>query len=166
MSGRKSVFSVLVAILVSGCVAGRGPTASDPAALAASAKPGEDIVFMNSSVFDDTLRSSLNTQADEVTVVMVDRRPVSDIPERMDKWLSTVHENGGQVKAQPSDVGSDGPKSKSIMVGFLMDVVMKMITSANESASYAPAAQYDARVLYDQKTGTMEKIIFKRRHQP
>jgi len=142
---------LLASLLLAGC-AGR------PAA-----PPKETVSFLDSRVFDDELSRSLGAGLDEVTVETGAGVTLSDIPERMDKWLYAVREADHPVVAKPKE----GTAYRSIgLVALLQAIATGTYEWLRESLTYAPARNYDATLIYDKSTGQVERIVFRAIQNP
>jgi len=120
--------------------------------------PQERVAFMDSRVFDDELSRSLGAGFDEVTVETGAGVTLSDIPERMDKWLYAVREADHPVVAQPKQ----GAAFRSIgLVALIQAIATGTYDWLRENLTYAPARNYDATLIYDKASGQVERIVFR-----
>lgn len=115
------------------------------AAAPASAAGPVAIPFNDMQGFDKELSRSLKNNPDKVTVVIEDRIPLKDMPNRVDKWLAAVDNGGGKVKIT-SDVPE--PKTRALPVIGIAISAFQFFKEQAKEAQYDAAKSYDATVYY------------------
>jgi hypothetical protein len=118
------------------------------------------VVFADLAVFDDDLSSRLRGGPEMLVVAFAGPTSINQMPPRVDRWLSAVHAGGGAVEATP--VSPDGIRTRGV-VSAAIDLVGRLVGAVREQTLYAPAAAYDAEVLYVPGTGQVREIRFTRR---
>lgn len=115
----------------------------------------ENIFFMDSGLFDNQLSRSL--RQGERTVVVADGSgaSISQLPERLDRWLAAVDRSGGIIKPEP--VG--GFQTRGLTT-IAIALAFKAFDLLGERMMYAPAGDYNAVVRYDPEGGHIREIIF------
>lgn len=136
-----------------------------PAAAAAPAPeappappPPPPLVFMDSSLFDNSLSSQLNAGKDEVEVSITGRISLNSIPVRIDKWITAVAAKG-DVALTPAQ---DAPLKPKFILG-LLPTIYSFIKIARSESLVDPATKYNANVVYHlDRTGeaVIDKIVF------
>lgn len=120
------------------------------------AKDPVELVFFDSRIFDEDLSSAMLGASSEITVNVPVGFSLNKIPERVDRWLYAIKENGGKVVAEPV-----APKTRGL-VSALIDVVVAIFVKLNEMRLYGPTENYDATLLYGED-GMVSKVVFDRR---
>ena len=131
-------------------VSGTQPSAQPSAALAPAAVPtrggsSTQVTFNDLQAFDRLLEKSLKSDSEKVVVVMEDRVPLKEMPQRVDKWLAAVDNNGGKV-----NVKSDTPEIRTRalpLLGIAISAYQFFKENAKD-AHYEAARDYDATVVY------------------
>ncbi|MEQ9487605.1 MAG: hypothetical protein RIM72_01290 [Alphaproteobacteria bacterium] len=126
----------------------------------AEASTGEkvNLVFLDLTGFDDDLSASLASQAEEVVIEFPGRTTLNDLPKRLDPWLSTVKDSGGQVSAFP--VVEQGEERSRGIVGILIDVATKAHEAYEYKEKLEPAKAYDVQLDYHEDTGRVMQARF------
>lgn len=121
------------------------------------------LTFMDSKLFDVKLGKELESGKDTVEVDVSGRVPLSNIPERIDRWMVKSAEEGKVELLQSESV----PKTRFIFslipmvfnaVGFMKNV--------QEEKMFDHAKNYDAKIYYkkdDSGETLIEKIVMTRR---
>lgn len=145
------IFIVFLLAVVMACAGTEEPVKKGlPENDAASA----ELDFFDSSRFDSRLSASLGSGRDAVTTRFVGPVTVNEIPERMDKWFFMIEKYEGTVELEPT-----GPEAR----GFITDIIALTVGAYNaikEKMTYDPARDYNAKVLYDPRTGIIEQVVF------
>ena len=82
---------------------------------------------------------------------------LNKIPERVDRWLYSVKQSGGEVVAVPEEqAGRRG------LVAAVIDVVVSIFEKVDEMHMYAPSERYRATLLY-RSDGTVKTVLFDHR---
>lgn len=139
--------------------------ASDPAPIA----PKDKVSYIDTTSFDRTLSSSLSADLETIEIPVSDRISPIAIPDRLNKWLSAVDANGGniQVKQVPDEQGKTRAFPIAV-IGLAIEVV-RLLRGNSEEKLYKPAANYDADIMVRQGPGgerIIERVLLKRRVAP
>jgi hypothetical protein len=118
-----------------------------------SAKPLQNVNFMDLEVFDNNLERSMDAGTEDITVKVMGDLTINRIPERLGKWLSVVSENG-QLDYEP--------KTKSLEALAFLPALYDFV---KEKLKYHSATEYDATVFYQQGTGKIDQIVFRKKHK-
>ena len=62
--------------------------------------PREQVSYLDTGAFDRNLSNSLGADLPEVVIPVQDKMTPVAIPERLNKWLSAVDANGGQIQVK------------------------------------------------------------------
>jgi hypothetical protein len=151
--------SLLVAALLAAC-------ASEPPA----PPPKEKVGYLDTTSFDRSLSSSLNADLETIEIPVTDRMSPVAIPERLNKWLSAVDANGGniQVKQLPDESGGKQRGFPIAVIGLAIEVV-RLLRGTPEERMYKPAANYDADIMVRQGPNgerIIDRVLLKRRAAP
>ena len=91
---------------------------------------------------------------------MSGRVPLSNIPDRIDRWVTKVGEEG-KVEVQPSD-----PTFRTRSLFGIIPMLFEGLKRMREEKMYEPACNYDATILYHKDAGgdtLIDKVIFTRK---
>ena len=151
--------SLLIAALLGAC-------ASEPPA----PPPKEKVGYLDTNSFDRGLSSSLNADLEIIEIPVTDRMSPVAIPDRLNKWLSAVDANGGniQVKQMPDEQGGKQRGFPIAVIGLAIEVV-RMLRGTPEERMYKTAANYDADIMVRQGPGgerIIDRVVLKRRAAP
>ena len=130
--------------------------------------PREQISYLDTSAFDRNLSNSLGADLPEVVIPVQDKMTPVAIPERLNKWLSAVDANGGQIQVKEMPAVDANGKVRGFpiaLIGVAIEVVRHLYGKAEEKL-YKPAARYDAELQV--RTGPtgeriIEKVVMRRR---
>lgn len=120
-------------------------------------KPGEPILFIDSSAFDSDLSAILEYGVDNLEVET--SFSLNAIPERMERWLSEIKNNGGKIQAKKIVVNVAGTRS---FLGIVFDLALVVVDKMQDAATYGPAESYNAMLYYDDAK-MVQKVVFNRR---
>ena len=143
----------LVASLLAGAVgcAGNGDAPGPP----------RKIAFFDSEMFDRQLREALAHEYASVEVHFTGSDvTVNRIPERLDRWLTTIDKQDDRQLAVVPDPAY--PTSKGVGIGVAITLAIQGYQMYKDWAAYAPARDYNATVYYVPKEGTITRITFDR----
>jgi len=118
------------------------------------------LIFLDSKLFDGQLSKELNGQNDLVDVEIVGRVSLTNLPGRIDKWISLVGETG-EVNIKAAE-----PELKPKFIFDLAKMAYAGVQSANEQRTFEPAKNYNVLILYAMDgTGEskIQRIIFTRK---
>ena len=113
----------------------------------------ENVVFIDTDTFDKDLSSSMAADTKAITVTMLAPMSINQMPTRLGKWLSAISDKDGRVDVEPKPTTT---KSLSLMLGLLPMAYNYL----KEEFSYNSASNYNATIFYNQKLGTVKKIVF------
>jgi hypothetical protein len=153
------VCTLVISALLAGC-------ASEPPA----PPPKELVGYIDTNSFDRSLSSSLSADLETIEIPVNDRMSPVAIPDRLNKWLSAVDANGGniQVKQIPDELGGKQRGFPIAVIGLAIEVV-RMLRGTPEERLYKPAANYDADIMVRQGPGgerVIERVLLRRRATP
>ena len=132
--------------------------------------PKESVGYIDTNSFDRSLASSLNAELETIEIPVSDRMSPVAIPDRLNKWLSAVDANGGniQVKQIPDEQGGKQRGFPIAVIGLAIEVV-RLLRGTPEERLYKPAANYDADIMVRQGPNgerVIERVLLKRRTAP
>ena len=113
----------------------------------------DSIIFIDSAVFDHKLSEKLKAGANPVIIEVVGI-DLNNVPERLDKWLSVISENRGEIVMAPSAQYPTGGFGIHTLV-----MAYDFYGKGKDKLLYSPAKKYNARVEYLQGDGTVQSII-------
>jgi len=148
----KMVFVVFFLVMLISCAS----KSKQDEAMTITGEPKSKINLFDSEKFDVNLGHSLSSQLPEVEVTVTAPFTTNDIPERLDKWLSAVSKNGGDV-----NVVAMKPKTRGLFV--VVDVIklaLGIYDGAKNLARLNTTSNYDAKLFYQPKDGVVTKIVF------
>ncbi|MEN9480344.1 MAG: hypothetical protein RLZZ298_1739 [Pseudomonadota bacterium] len=151
--------SLVITALLAAC-------ASEPPA----PPPKDKVGYLDTTSFDRGLSSSLNADLEVIEIPVTDRMSPVAIPDRLNKWLSAVDANGGniQVKQMPDEQNGKQRGFPIAVIGLAIEVV-RMLRGTPEERMYKPAANYDADIMVRQGPGgerIIDRVVLKRRAAP
>lgn len=146
----RSCVSYVLMAAVAGC-----------AAMGGGAPPPNALQFIDYEGFDDQLHDSLSHAYATVTVGFAPgSATLSQLPERIDRWLSRIDtDDGGQVEARPDPAL---PHERSILLAAI-PLILFAYDFSQSWALYRPVGDYDALVYYVPGTGALTRVLFVRR---
>ena len=169
--------TVLLAVLLigAGCAGGTSPDQSTPSSSAHRsdstapaqtaamtngdpAKPSQ-IVFFDSRSFDKDLSKAMRSGQSEIVVDVPAAFSLNKIPERVDRWLYSVKDSGGDVVARPENEKAGATRG---IVSAVIDVVVSIFNKVDEMETFGPSDHYHATLLY-RDDGSVNKVVFDRR---
>lgn len=144
MRTRLPVICLFLVAFLSGCAA----TSSGDGG---SAPPGRELKFVDLPNFDRDLAASLRAPHETVEVAFYERVSPNHMPERLQKWLSSVERNGGKIGVEPppSDLV---PRSPIALLGLLGTLL----------SSAKAIDQFSADRLLDATRGRDARIVLLR----
>lgn len=154
---------VIIAMMLGGSLT-LGGCASD----APKGPPREQIAYLDTGGFDRSLSNSLGADLPEVVIPVQDRMTPVAIPERLNKWLSAIDANGGEIQVKEMPAVDANGKARGFpiaLIGVAIEVV-RHLYGKSEERLYKPAARYDAELQV--RTGAngeriIEKVVMRRR---
>jgi len=118
----------------------------------------QSLTFIDLKLFDAKLSQELNSGKDRVEVEMTGKVALNDIPERIDKWVSRVGENGS-VEVR------EAPRTR-MLIFSLLPMLFSAFQATSEDRMMEPAKNYNATILYRREANgeaTIERVIFDRK---
>jgi hypothetical protein len=150
----RSLVGVCVALIfLAGCVA----TGTDSPTT--SAPPSSSLTFLDMKGFDSDLYRALDAKLPEVTVSFLDKPSPNKTPERVQKWLESLKQSGGQLEiVQPPN--ELAPKNPLALIGLLGSAWSsgKALIEINDQRKLSAIKGRDA-VIYLQRSKTGDIII-------
>jgi hypothetical protein len=117
------------------------------------------IDFFNATGFDQRMSSALRTKPTTVTVNLLARTTLNDLPERLGVWLSEVEKHHGKVELQDdSEVKTRGIVDLSLAVAGIV-MLYKLVEN---KMMYGPVGDYNATIHY-KEGGTVTRVVFTRK---
>lgn len=116
-----------------------------------------ELTYFNSKSFDVDLSDTMRSKVEEIRVAIPTPFAVDRIPEAIDHWLYAVKKGGGRVVAEalpPPDAPSRG------FALLLIELAIPLVKAAFEPDRFAGADNYDAKLLYDKPSGTVQTLLF------
>lgn len=113
-------------------------------------KPENVIDLIDSEVFDYKLGLSLTKNIERVEINIISPFNSNKIPERIEKWLSAVDVNGGEI------ILKENAKQRGI-ISEVVDLVIITYEAIKKNILYAATENYNAEVFYDGQTGEITK---------
>ncbi len=98
-----------------------------------------DLSFVDIGKFDADLSSSLSQQYESVNVSFYEKVSPNQIPDRLQKWVSSVEQSGGRVSIEPPP-GEVAPKDPFTIIGL----IASMIGGAKNFAEFKTNRTYDS----------------------
>lgn len=118
------------------------------------------LVYSDSLTFDLEFSQALRASDDVYVLATPDGVNLNEIPDDLDRWLSRIRDQGGEVKAAP--LNDDGSVSRS-WIGALIDVILFFVGLAKDEIVFSAVDEFDAVMYYDKQTGNVKEIVFTRR---
>lgn len=116
----------------------------------------ENVVFIDTNVFDKDMVDSMSTKTDTINVTPVGQLSINQMPERLSKWLGAISDKKGRVEIEPKATGT-----KSF--AFLLSLLPFAYDYLKSETSYGLAGDYNATIFYEPDTGVIKKIEFVRK---
>lgn len=116
----------------------------------------ENVVFIDTNVFDKDLTDSMSAKVDTISVTPVGGLSVNQIPERLNKWLAAISDKNGKVDIEPK-----APATRSLT--FLIGLLPMAYDYFKNTSSYGLAGDYNATIFYQPDSGHIERIEFVRK---
>lgn len=125
------------------------------ACLPVNVRAEEPIVFLDSKMFDKSLRGAMRQDHKLIEVEFLDPPSPNDLPERFGAWLSAVQKRGGSVALEPTE----RPRGAEVAAVQLGVMAAKRI---RKKRLFRPAGNYDVLLYYDHDSGMIERAVFTR----
>jgi hypothetical protein len=76
------------------------------------------IRFIDITKFDSDLEKALSTHKDAVLITFYEKTSPNNMPNRLQKWISTVEKSGGKIDVEPPP-DEPRPRSPGLLIGLL-----------------------------------------------
>ena len=119
-------------------------------------RPSAELDLFDSIAFDFKLSRSLAAKKPVVTVKSIAPFTVNDIPERIDKWLTSVSKYGGKVDLKPDP---NYPPSRDLG-GMIFELFIKAFDLTKEMLMYRYAENYNVDIFYKPGSGEVTRFVF------
>ena len=149
----------LLLLLIAGAVNAQSEPATQPP-IQPSVLQQQQLTFIDSKLFDVKLSKELESGKNRVEVEITGRVTLSNIPARIDKWVTKVGEEG-KVEVKQSE-----PTPRTRAIFGLIPMVFSAFKQMREERLFDPASNYDATIFYKKDAAgetLIEKVVFTRR---
>ncbi|MBF0265954.1 MAG: hypothetical protein HQL46_11845 [Gammaproteobacteria bacterium] len=153
------LFLAMFLIFIAACSSTSESESDDKSSILS--EPKSKINLFDSNKFDLNLGQALDAQLPEVEVVVTAPFTTNQIPERIDKWLSAVSKNDGDVDVVAIDEATKKPKERGLFV--VVDVIklaLGIYDGAKNLARLNTTENYNAKLYYRPEDGVVTKIVF------
>ncbi len=163
-------FLLAAALLVTACASN---TASVPYESASAEAPqslpqaSPQLVFLDVAKFDRDLSASLVNPFEKVEVSFYDKVSPNNMPDRIQKWISTVDVSGGRIRVEPPP-NEVTPKNPMILLSLISGLVnsVKVYSALQKEQTISPAKGRDVVIVLERNpSGDMvvSKVNFVKR---
>jgi hypothetical protein len=153
----KKILSFMVLVLfLSGC-AGVSSLSDLSQTVGLGDTGSTSIVFIDAAVFDQSLSNQLTTKSQKVEVVNARPYLLSQIPDRMGKWLSAVVNAKGKLSVEPK------PEFKTLALDWVIGLLPTGRDMVQDQFLYSPAKDYNVTLFHNQSSGMVERIVFEKK---
>jgi hypothetical protein len=142
---------VSVAALV-GCQTTQPPSS-------AQVQAPDTVSFIDLQGFDQELQNSLKANEGEVKVIFLEKPSPNKLPERIQKWIAKVRENGGrvQIESPPNELAPKNPLALISLFGSLFSGA-KAVKQISQDAAYGAIKGRNA-VLQLERNSKKELVL-------
>ena len=131
-------------------------------------EPTNQLSFVDIGKFDTDLSNSLSQKFESVNIVFYEKVSPNQMPARLQKWVSSVEQSGGQVSVEPPP-GELAPKDPFTVIGLLSSIIggAKNFAEFKTNRAYDVAKGRDAVISLERNTKgevVVAKIQFTKRH--
>ena len=104
-----------------------------------SSKTTKKLQFLDMTKFDSDMRVSIASNVDEVEVDFYDKVSPNKTPERLQKWLTAVENNGGTINIEPppNEMVPKSPFALISLLGTLWTQITKITDYLDNKNEYA-----------------------------
>ena len=136
--------------------------------LSSSSQPSSELSFVDIGKFDKYLSASLTYKYDAVDVYFYQKVSPNQIPERLQKWISSVEQSGGRVSVEPPK-GEVTPKDPFTIIGLIASMIggAKNFAEFKTNKTYSAAKDRDAQISLERNGSgevVVSKVHFAKRH--
>jgi hypothetical protein len=153
----RRIFSGALILLLAACASVPNET---------TAKPQSDMKFVDYKGFDRDLINALNVPLPKIQVAFYGQITPNALPERVQKWMAAIEENGGKVDITlPKSNATITAKNPLLIIGVITSLwsANKMMREVSNEAQFNAASLYNAEIIlkYDESNQMLiDKIIF------
>lgn len=142
-------------------VAGLFGCAVEQSAVNSKAEAKSNIVFIDIGKFDAELHASLIQQSEPVVVSFYDKVSPNGMPERLQKWLTTVERSGGKIEIEPPP-NELAPKNPALLLSLFSGLWsgMKAITEIQDE-QVVKAAKGRTAVISLERNAAKQLVVSK-----
>lgn len=119
----------------------------------------DSIRFIDLSKFDSDMEKALNVSKETVTVTFYEKTSPNNMPNRLQKWVTSVEKSGGKIEVEPPP---DEPRARSpVMLIGLLGGLWSSIKAWGEikEKSMLEAAQSRNVQIYLERNSTGDIIV-------
>jgi hypothetical protein len=119
----------------------------------------DSIRFIDLSKFDSDMEKALNLSKETVTVTFYEKTSPNNMPNRLQKWVTSVEKSGGKIEVEPPP---DEPRARSpVMLIGLLGGLWSSIKAWGEikEKSMLEAAQSRNVQIYLERNSTGDIIV-------
>jgi hypothetical protein len=150
---QKFGIACLIAVLF-GC-------ATDASVVNSKAEAKSNIVFIDIGKFDAELHASLVEQNEPVVVSFYEKVSPNGMPDRLQKWLSTVERSGGKIEIEPP-ANELAPKNPALLLSLFSGLWsgMKAVTEIQDE-QVVKAAKGRTAVISLERNAAKQLVVSK-----
>ncbi|MCK5876940.1 MAG: hypothetical protein KAG43_04840 [Candidatus Marithrix sp.] len=120
--------------------------------------------FIDTDTFDQNLSKSMIANTKSITISVIGKVSINEIPNRLGKWLSVITTKDGQVDFIPIIPPQPIRTTGSIAVTAIIGLLPTAYDFFKDKLHYGAAANYDANLYYKSGSGLLEKVLFIKRN--
>ncbi|MDM8564392.1 hypothetical protein QUF74_01920 [Candidatus Halobeggiatoa sp. HSG11] len=124
--------------------------------------------FMDADTFDKNLSESMMVDTKTITVSMIGKVSINNMPKRLSKWLSIITAKNGQVDFEPTTPLKPPVNERttgSLSVGAIIGILPTAYDFLKDELSYGSAINYNAVLYYQPNNGLLERISFIKKNE-
>jgi hypothetical protein len=143
----KKTLTICILMLMSAC-------ATNPSVVLESKEPQQKLSFVDISTFDRDLSASLKAPYDAVEVAFYEKVKPNAMPEKLQKWISSVEREGGKVKVEPppNEPTPRSPLGVFSLLGTLYSSI-KNLALFNNDKMFEASKGRDAVIVLERNAG-------------
>lgn len=153
---KKMISFIVLALSLGGC-ADMSPLTDLSQTMGLGDSSSNSVVFIDASVFDQSLSNQLSGKSQQVEVVNARPYPLNQIPDRMGKWLSAVVNTKGKLSVEPK------PQFKTLALDWVIGLLPTVRDMVQDQFLYSPAKDYNVTLHHNQSSGMVERIVFEKK---
>lgn len=150
---QKMGLALVVAVLF-GC-------ATDTPVVNSKPEPKANIVFIDIGNFDSQLHASLVEKNEPIVVSFYDKVSPNGMPERLQKWLTSVERSGGKIEIEPP-ANELAPKNPALLLSLFSGLWsgMKAVTEIQDE-QVVKAAKGRTAVISLERNAAKQLVVSK-----